>query len=70
MNQAPAADHGPSPHARPASIVSPTLLGQPVLTALLAVPLLNESIGWAQVTGRALVLAGIWFINRPRTPPA
>ena len=53
----------------PASIVSPTLLGQPVLTALLAVPLLNESIGWAQVAGGALVLAGIWFINRPRTLP-
>src|SRR5258708_7450830 len=51
----------------PASIVSPTLLGQPVLTALLAVPLLNESISWAQVAGGALVLAGIWFVNRPRT---
>ena len=50
----------------PASIVSPTLLGQPMLTALLAVPLLNESISWAQVAGGVLVLAGIWFVNRPR----
>jgi drug/metabolite transporter (DMT)-like permease len=50
----------------PASIVSPTLLGQPVLTALLAVPLLHESITWAQVAGGLLVLAGIWFVNRPR----
>jgi drug/metabolite transporter (DMT)-like permease len=50
----------------PASVVSPTLLGQPVLTALLAVPLLGEPIGWAQVAGGALVLAGIYFVNRPR----
>ena len=50
----------------PASIVSPTLLGQPMLTALLAVPLLNEPISWAQVAGGVLVLAGIWFVNRPR----
>ncbi len=54
----------------PASIVSPTLLGQPVLSALLAVPLLNESIGWAQVAGGVLVLAGIWLINRPREAQA
>jgi drug/metabolite transporter (DMT)-like permease len=50
----------------PASIVSPTLLGQPVLTAVLAVPLLNEPITWAQVAGGALVLAGIWVVNRTR----
>jgi drug/metabolite transporter (DMT)-like permease len=50
----------------PASIVSPTLLGQPVLTALLAVPLLGEPITWAQVAGGTLVLAGIWVVNRPR----
>lgn len=54
----------------PASIVSPTLLGQPVLTALLAVPLLNESIAWAQVAGGLLVLAGVWFVNRPREAQA
>jgi drug/metabolite transporter (DMT)-like permease len=50
----------------PASIVSPSLLGQPVLTAVLAVPLLGESIGWTQVAGGLLVLGGIWFVNRPR----
>jgi len=50
----------------PASVVSPTLLGQPVVTALLAVPLLNESISWVQLAGGGLVLAGIWFVNRPR----
>ncbi len=52
----------------PASIVSPTLLAQPVITAVLAVPLLGETIGWAQVAGGLLVLAGIWFVNRPRDP--
>jgi drug/metabolite transporter (DMT)-like permease len=50
----------------PASIVSPTLLGQPVLTALLAIPLLGEPLGRDQVIGGALVLAGIWLVNRPR----
>jgi len=48
----------------PAAIVSPTLLGQPVLTALLAVPLLGEPItGW-QVVGGALVLGGIAVVHR------
>lgn len=48
----------------PASIVSPTLLGQPVLTALLAVPLLGEPITSWQVAGGALVLAGIAVVHR------
>lgn len=49
-----------------ASVVSPTLLGQPVLTALLAVPLLGETLtGW-QVAGGALVLAGIVVVHRAR----
>jgi drug/metabolite transporter (DMT)-like permease len=47
-----------------ASIVAPTLLGQPVLTALLAVPLLGQSIGWVQVAGGALVLGGIWVVHQ------
>jgi drug/metabolite transporter (DMT)-like permease len=50
----------------PASIVSPTLLGQPVLTALLAVPLLGEPLTWPQVLGGALVLGGIWVVHRFR----
>jgi drug/metabolite transporter (DMT)-like permease len=48
----------------PASIVSPTLLGQPVATALLAVPLLGEPITWAQVLGGVLVLAGIALLHQ------
>jgi drug/metabolite transporter (DMT)-like permease len=47
-----------------ASVVSPTLLGQPVLTALLAVPLLGETLNGWQVAGGALVLAGIGVVHR------
>jgi drug/metabolite transporter (DMT)-like permease len=56
----------------PASIVSPTLLGQPVLTALLAIPLLHESLGWGQVVGGVLVLGGIGLLirNRRATTPS
>lgn len=50
----------------PASIVSPTLLGQPVLTAVLAVPLLNQPLTVFQVVGGAVVLAGIWIVHRQR----
>jgi drug/metabolite transporter (DMT)-like permease len=50
----------------PASLVAPTLLGQPVLTALLAVPLLGEPLDWVQVAGGALVLSGIYIVHRAR----
>ncbi len=47
-----------------ASIVAPTLLGQPVLTALIAVPLLGQPLAMVQVVGGALVLAGILIVHR------
>ena len=50
----------------PASIVSPTLLGQPVLTALLAVPLLGQPLTALQIIGGLIVLAGIWMVHRQR----
>lgn len=50
----------------PASIVSPTLLGQPVLTALLAVPLLDQPLTLPQIAGGLIVLAGIWVVHRQR----
>ena len=50
-----------------ASVVSPTLLLQPVLTALLAVPLLGEGISWEQALGGGVVLMGIWIIHRSST---
>jgi drug/metabolite transporter (DMT)-like permease len=54
----------------PASLVSPTLLGQPVLTALLAVPLLGEALGTVQMVGGLMVLGGIWLVHRTQTRAA
>ena len=48
----------------PASVVSPTLLGQPVLTALLAVPLLGEALEAHQIIGGIVALVGIFLVNR------
>ncbi len=48
----------------PASIVSPTLLGQPVLTALFAVLLLSQSLDSRQILGGLVALAGIYLVNR------
>ena len=50
----------------PASIVSPTLLGQPVLTALLAVPFLGQPLGPVQVLGGLVALVGIGLIHLRR----
>jgi drug/metabolite transporter (DMT)-like permease len=48
----------------PAAIVSATLLGQPVLTAILAVPLLGEAMGPQQLMGGGVALCGIYLVNR------
>ena len=50
----------------PASIVSPTLIGQPVVTALLAIPLLGEALRTEQLLGGLFVLAGIYLVHRSR----
>ncbi len=50
----------------PASIVSPTLLGQPVITAIAAVPLLGQALSAVQIVGGALVLAGIYIVHRSK----
>jgi drug/metabolite transporter (DMT)-like permease len=47
----------------PASVVSPTLLGKPVFTALLAIPLFGEYLSMGEIVGGVLVLAGIYLIN-------
>jgi drug/metabolite transporter (DMT)-like permease len=47
-----------------ASIVAPTLLAQPVLTAIIAVPLLGQPLAMVQMVGGALVLAGILIVHR------
>jgi drug/metabolite transporter (DMT)-like permease len=50
----------------PASVVSTTLLGQPVLTAVLAVPLLGQPLGFTQACGGAITLAGILIAHRSK----
>jgi drug/metabolite transporter (DMT)-like permease len=48
----------------PASLVAPTMLGQPVMTALLALPLLGERLTQGQVLGGVAVLAGVYIVHR------
>jgi drug/metabolite transporter (DMT)-like permease len=48
----------------PASIVAPTMLGQPVMTAILAGPLLGEALSPWQVLGGLAVLAGVYVVHR------
>jgi drug/metabolite transporter (DMT)-like permease len=50
----------------PASIVAPTLLGQPVVTAFFAVLLLGESFTLAHILGGLLVLIGVYIVHRSR----
>jgi drug/metabolite transporter (DMT)-like permease len=50
----------------PASVVSPTLIGQPVVTALLAIPLLGEALRTEQWVGGIVVLVGIYLVHRSR----
>ncbi|MEO8285072.1 MAG: DMT family transporter [Chloroflexota bacterium] len=48
----------------PAPLTAVTLLLQPVITALLAVPLLGEGLSVYQIAGGLLVLLGIYTVNR------
>jgi drug/metabolite transporter (DMT)-like permease len=50
----------------PASVASPTMLGQAVLTALLAIPILGEPLHPVQWIGGVVVLAGIYLVIRSR----
>ncbi len=47
----------------PASLVAPTMLGQPVITAILAVLLLGESLAPWQIAGGVVVLVGIYIVH-------
>ncbi len=49
-----------------ASVVSPTLLGQPVITAIFAGPLLGETLTTLHIGGGIAVLTGIFIIHRSR----
>jgi drug/metabolite transporter (DMT)-like permease len=50
----------------PASIVSPTMVSQPVITALLAIPILGELLTPTQWIGGAAVVAGVIVVHRSR----
>ncbi len=50
----------------PASIVSPTMVAQIVLTSLLAIPLTGESISIIQIIGGVIVIVGILLVNLSR----
>jgi len=50
----------------PASIVSPTMVAQIVLTSLLAIPLTGEGLTLVQVMGGIVVIAGILMVNISR----
>jgi drug/metabolite transporter (DMT)-like permease len=47
----------------PASVVSPTMIGQPIVTAVLAIPLLGEIPSTIQIIGGIIALAGIYVVN-------
>jgi len=50
----------------PASLISSTLLAQPVLTAFLAVPFLGQPLEASQIAGGGIALAGILVVHRSR----
>ncbi len=54
----------------PASVVSPSLLGQPVFTAILAMILLGERLSAMQIIGGLAVLSGIYLTHIGRRGPS
>jgi len=48
----------------PAALVSPTMLGQPVITAFFAILLLDEKFSVFDVIGGIIVIAGIFVVHR------
>ncbi|MCX6055067.1 MAG: DMT family transporter [Chloroflexi bacterium] len=53
----------------PASVVSPTMVIQIVLTSLLAIPIFGERLSIAQLIGGAAVLGGILLVNLTKESP-
>lgn len=51
----------------PASVVSPTMILQPIVTTLLAIPLLGEVPTVWQGIGGAIALVGIYIVNKSHT---
>lgn len=50
----------------PAALVAPTLLGQPVMTAVLSFFLLGESFTTLQLVSGFVVILGVYFVHRSR----
>ncbi len=48
----------------PASVVAPTMIGQPIMTTLFAIPLLGEIPLPSQIIGGITALLGIFLVNR------
>jgi len=48
----------------PASVVAPTMIGQPIMTTLFAIPLLGEIPLPMQIIGGLTALVGIFLVNR------
>jgi drug/metabolite transporter (DMT)-like permease len=48
----------------PAHVVSPTMVGQPMMTTLLAIPLLAEVPTMIQLLGGLIALSGIFIVNQ------
>jgi drug/metabolite transporter (DMT)-like permease len=51
----------------PASVVSPTLLGQPILTAIIAVFLLTERFTVWHIIGAIVIISGIYVVHFTRS---
>lgn len=47
----------------PASVVAPTMIGQPILTTILAIPFLGEIPKTLQLAGGLVTLAGIYIVH-------
>jgi len=47
----------------PASVVAPTMIGQPILTTILAIPLLGEIPQSIQLAGGLITLTGIYLVH-------
>jgi drug/metabolite transporter (DMT)-like permease len=50
----------------PASLVAPTMLGQPVVTAILAIPLLGETLSPPKLLGGITVILGVYLVHRSK----
>jgi drug/metabolite transporter (DMT)-like permease len=53
----------------PATLVAPTLLAQPVMTAIFAIPILGERLAGLEILGGVIVLTGIYLVHRSRSRP-